>query len=78
MPRYFFNVLEDPELVADLEGSDLPDLDAIRHKAIAAARAILSQWAKKDTLPLSYAFTVTDKTGKTVLTLPFSEAVTVV
>lgn len=78
MPRYFFNVLADPELLADHEGSDLPDVDAVRDYAIEAAREIVSEWSKKGKLPLGYAFTVTDETGRTVLTLPFIDAVMVV
>jgi hypothetical protein len=32
MPTYFFDVLDDGEVVADDQGIDLPDLDAARDK----------------------------------------------
>ena len=37
MPRYFFHLRDDEELIRDEEGADLPDLAAARKEAALSA-----------------------------------------
>jgi hypothetical protein len=70
MPTYFFDVLDDGEVVADDEGIDLPDLDAARDKKRSGAdcRGCVTR-ARRHTV-----FRVRDHVGR-VFTLPFRETV---
>jgi hypothetical protein len=44
MPRYFFNVRDsDGDVSRDMEGQDLPDLDAARKEAVSANREMLGE-----------------------------------
>jgi hypothetical protein len=43
MPRYFFHVREGRALSRDSEGQILPDVEAARREAVAAAREILGE-----------------------------------
>ena len=43
MPRYFFHVREQSEVSRDLEGQDLPDLNAARREAERIAREMIGE-----------------------------------
>ena len=43
MPRFFFNVREGAEFSRDLEGQELPDVEAARREAICSGREMLSE-----------------------------------
>jgi hypothetical protein len=43
MPRFFFNIREGAEFSRDLEGQDLPDVEAARREAISSSREMLSE-----------------------------------
>ena len=73
MPCYFFHV-HDGRDIADEEGTELPDLDAVRTKAIRASGEMLrgrkgsaSFWAGDD-----WTMTAADEVDVPVLTLRFS------
>lgn len=72
VPRYYFHYRTDDELIPDLDGSELPDLDAAEHNAAALAKAIVER-AKIDgedpTLPRSIE--ITDSDGEELLYLVF-------
>jgi hypothetical protein len=53
MARYFFNYRTGDRTSQDVEGTDLPSLDAARAEAICAARDVVSEGVKagKDDLP---------------------------
>jgi hypothetical protein len=73
VPRFFFHVRDGKDL-PDTEGSELPDLDAIRTEAIRASGEMLRDskgraefWSGDD-----WAMTVMDDKGGMVLTLRFA------
>ena len=76
MPRYFFHLYED-FIVLDEEGSDLADVGAARGEAIRSARSIMAEQIGQGQLNLGHRIEVEDANGEPVLTLTFSEAVTV-
>jgi hypothetical protein len=73
MPRYYFHVRQGNDLRKDGEGVDLPDLQAARATALNLA---CQRWsdAPPDTDHNDQTFEISDEAGRTVLTVPFSEA----
>lgn len=72
MPRFYFHYRTDDELIPDIDGSDLPDLEAAEHNAAALAKAIVEHAASTggDTrLPRSIE--ITDAAGEELLYLVF-------
>ena len=72
MPQFFFHYRTDDELIRDVDGSELPDLDAAEHKAAALAKAIVEHAASTggDTrLPRSIE--ITDAAGEELLYIVF-------
>jgi hypothetical protein len=76
--RYFLNIRRGDEVIHDLEGSELPDLDAARAEAIYGAREILAQNVRVGTVITGRKFEVCDEEGAVVLVVPFSDAVELV
>ena len=76
MPRFFFHVYDDVVAIDD-EGMELPDAEAARDAAVAGARALAADQARKGHLDLSHRIEVKDESGSPVLTLTFDEAVRV-
>jgi hypothetical protein len=73
VPRYFFNV-HDGRDYPDAEGTELPDLAAVRAEALRSSGELLRGnngtaefWSGDD-----WAMNVTDEAGKNLLTLRFS------
>ena len=73
MPRYFFNV-HDGRDYPDDQGTELPDLAAVRAEALRSSGEMLRDskgagdfWSGDD-----WTMNVTDEAGKTMLTLRFS------
>ena len=73
MPRYYFHVRDGRDL-PDTEGSELPDLHAVRLEALRASGEMLRGnkgaaefWSGDD-----WTMTVVDEDGRSVLTLRFS------
>ena len=73
MPRYFFHV-RDGQDFPDTEGSELPDLNAVRTEALKASGEMLRDskgraefWSGDD-----WTMNVMDDKGGTVLTLTFA------
>ena len=79
MPRYFFNLrhrLGPAGLAQDLEGDELPDVDAAREHALAQARDIIAR-TRTDIVRdwMVCSFEVTDEQSQPVLTVPFGDTV---
>ena len=75
MPRYFFHVRDGKDL-PDTEGSELPDLNAVRTEALKASGEMLRDnkggadfWSGHD-----WTMNVHDEAGRPVLTLRFAGA----
>jgi hypothetical protein len=73
MPRYFFNTRVGDELIADPEGEELRDPDAVWEVARAMIREILRTEGVEASL-LQAALEVVDDQGEIVLEFPFTEA----
>jgi hypothetical protein len=72
MPRFFFHYRTDDELIPDLQGDDLPNLEAAEHNAAALAKAIVERAASTggDT-QLPRSIEITDAAGEELLYLVF-------
>jgi hypothetical protein len=68
MQRFHFNAHKGDQVIVDLEGEMLPDIDAARKEAIASARETLSNSIRSGDDPPD-SIQVVDGDGKTVLTI---------
>jgi hypothetical protein len=73
MSRFFFHVYDDAVALDD-EGAELPDIEAVRARALAGARDLACEQLRKGKLNLRHRIEVEDEGGKPVLTLPFGSA----
>jgi len=73
MPRYFFNMRIDNELIADPEGEKLRNPDHAWEVARAMIREVLRTEGRHTSL-LNATVEVTDEDGEIVLEFPFTEA----
>ena len=71
VPKYHFNVKNESDIYVDNEGMNLPNLDAAYAEALRMARELITEVPEFGTCTF---IQVTDRTGKTVLTVRFSEA----
>ncbi len=72
MPRFFFHYRTDDELVRDVDGSDLPDLDAAELNAAALAKAIVEHAASTGgDMRQPRSIEITDASGEELLYLVF-------
>ena len=76
MPLFFFHIFDDLEFI-DEEGIDMADATAARAAALAGARGMMSEQVKNGRLSLHHRIEVEDEGGGAILTLPFSDAVTI-
>jgi hypothetical protein len=70
MPLFYFS-LRNGNNMQDEEGTDLPDLGAVRHHAFQVAGELWK--GKKQDLGLNWTLVVTDDQGRTVFTLPMGD-----
>ena len=77
MPRYHFDVQNGAGLVLDEEGRELADLEVARREAIRGIRSLISADVNKGTLDLTGQLVLRDATRRTVIVLPFEEAVSI-
>ncbi|MDF2799677.1 MAG: hypothetical protein K0R85_2421 [Devosia sp.] len=72
MPRYFFNVSDGVDY-PDTVGTELPDLNAVKHEAmLASSEAIADLGTAFWNSARQWQLNVTDESGKTVMRLQFS------
>ncbi len=75
MPRYYRHIRQDERLIKDLEGIELPDLDAARGEAVNGVRDCLAEAIRKGQDDwLGDAIVIVDDTGRELMTIPFIEA----
>lgn len=73
MPRFYFHIRNgDAFEDQDPDGEILPGLQAARAEALQIARDFWEDWAHAE---IGMAVEVVDEDGRTVLTVPFAEAV---
>ena len=75
MPRYFFNVSLEDNLLTDSEGQELPDPDAAWEAARRMAGDLMRVELDRPMRWQDCFFEVKDAAGETVLEFPFLEAV---
>lgn len=78
MARYYFNIHDRDGETKDIEGLDLPDLDAAHKMAIVGIRSLLSEEASSGRMDLRGRLEVTDATGEIALIIPFDEAIEII
>ncbi|ODT72180.1 MAG: hypothetical protein ABS75_05130 [Pelagibacterium sp. SCN 63-23] len=72
MPRYFFHYRTDDELIRDLSGSELADLDAAEHQAAEIGRAIIDRVAEEGgAMDVPRSIEITDAAGRDLLYVVF-------
>ena len=67
MPRFFFNIRDGHELDEDLEGVELPDVEAARAEALATVEELRDELRDAVGIQLE----ITDESGRRLLTVPF-------
>ncbi len=75
MPRYHFHIRKGEVLVEDPEGTEVSETEALEDEAIEAARDLLADGDLQGLDRREWVYGITDESGATVLTLPFSKAV---
>jgi DNA-binding response OmpR family regulator len=76
MTRYFFNVVTEKEIIEDLEGTELANIEAARDEAFKDIRALMSA-AVLEGLDISErVMEVCDGAGKVSFMIAFSRAIT--
>jgi hypothetical protein len=74
MQRFYFNIRSEAGVLQDLEGTELPDLEAARREAIEDARQLMSDAVRIGYDIVSRSVEVGNVAGEMVLSVPFSEA----
>lgn len=75
MPQFFLHLHNGMGLVRDEEGSELPDLQAAREKAISGIRSILSDEVRTGRLSLAGRVEIVDAEGRSLAVIAFAEAI---
>lgn len=75
MPLFYFDLHECGLVIPDEDGVERPDPEAARLDAIEAARDVMAAEAKQGRLCLSCRIEVRDEEGRTVLSVPFRDAI---
>lgn len=75
MQRYFFNVYNGTGLTEDLEGLELPGLEAARTQALIGIRSIVGEEVGSGLVDLNGRLDICDGGGSVLLSVPFSDAV---
>ncbi|MHB2207403.1 DUF6894 family protein [Methylobacterium sp. CM6257] len=73
MPRYYIHIRDGRWLVEDLDGADLPDLDAARTEAERSARSLLEIQQVDGAVLAGQSFEITDRSGDVVAVMPLKD-----
>jgi hypothetical protein len=77
MPRFYIHVRNGAGLSEDLEGFDLPDVEAARNEAIAAGKQSIADHLLNGGLlseALLHSLEIVDESGTTISTVTYEEA----
>jgi hypothetical protein len=77
MPRFYFHVCDGNGFTEDEEGLELPSVPAARAKAINGLRDLLAGELRRGALNMAWFIEIEDENRQLVMTVPFSEAVTI-
>jgi hypothetical protein len=75
MARYFLHIRDRNGYAFDDVGCELPGLDAVRRRALEAARSLIADDVQCGLIDLVGAIEVTDEMGEQVLVLRFADSV---
>ena len=78
MPRFFMHLRDTAEELLDPEGVELLDLDAVRSKALAAARDVIAGDLRNGIIDLRYRIDAENDAGDIVYSLPFKHAFSII
>jgi hypothetical protein len=75
MPVFYLHIRKGDEVFLDPDGSNLPDVEAARVKAIEGIRDLLAAAIKRgDDDMLDEAIIITDQAGQELMIIPYIEA----
>jgi hypothetical protein len=75
MSRYYLHLRDHSDELLDLEGVELPDIQALKKSVLDAARGVLSDDLKSEgVVDLRYRIDAEDQSGAVVHTLTFKNA----
>jgi hypothetical protein len=78
MPRFHMNIRKGEKLLEDWEGEEFSSLLEARAEAVRSARELMAASIAAGKMPDGRAkFEIADESGKTVLIMPFEEAIDV-
>ena len=75
MPCFYFHLREGNHLIEDLDGSELPNLEAARAKAVAATRAAIAEQLRTGQAVGDRCFEIADEGGRVLTTVTLRDAV---
>ena len=76
MPRFHMNIRKGDERLEDWEGEEFSSLLEARAEAVLSARELMSAAMAAGKMPNGRdRFEIADESGKTVLVMPFEEAI---
>ena len=73
MPHYYFNLRRNGELIADMEGCECENIEAMKREAVLSARELSAQSLREGDDADGRAFEVTDESGEIVLRMTFAD-----
>jgi hypothetical protein len=78
MSRYYLHLRNEGEYIRDPEGADFANVEAAKLEAVRSAREIIADEIYSGSpVDLRDSIEVADTEGRTVLTVPFSDAVSI-
>lgn len=75
MALYYFHLRDGKDVLLDPDGCQLDDMDAVKARALADARSIMSADILEGRLKLEMRIDVEDQAGRIVHRLPFADAI---
>lgn len=78
MARYFLHLRDSADELLDLEGVELPDLEAVREKVLASARDVIAGDVRNGIIDLRYRIEAANEEGEIVYSLPFKHAFSII
>ena len=76
MPKFFFDFFNHHAFVHDKVGIDLADLPSVRRRAAEEARQLVTEGRANREDRTDWVFEIKDEAARTVLTMPFAQALT--
>jgi hypothetical protein len=77
VPRFYFNFHNSVGFVADEEGRELRNLEAVRREALKGIRSVIAAEVEKGRLDLTGKMTIHDGNHAEVIVITFDEALTI-